>query len=131
MALPLIMLRHLQMSRSAKIGLAGIFGVGIITIVFDIVRTVETMTNTSLGSTALWTNLESTVAIMVSCMPSYRALLGGSRRVTGNSRPRKQRTSLRAESGSGEISSNRLTSLKITDRSSDDSVQVLVNIPHI
>ena len=85
MALPLDMLKGLQMSTKAKIGLAGIFCLATITIAFDILRAIEILTkNNHTGSTALWTNLESAVAVIVSCLPSFRALL--SPRKDGNAK---------------------------------------------
>lgn len=75
MALPLAMLKGLQMRTSAKVGLAGVFCCAFITIVFDILRAVETdMKGGVKGSTALWTNLESAVAVIVSCLPTLSAL---------------------------------------------------------
>ena len=75
MALPLAMLKRLQMRTTLKIGLAGIFCFAFITIGFDILRAVETDTKGGVkGSTALWTNLESAVAVIVSCLPSFTAL---------------------------------------------------------
>lgn len=75
MALPLAMLKRLQMRMPLKIGLAGIFCLAFITIGFDILRAVETETKGGVkGSTALWTNLESAVAVVVSCLPSFTAL---------------------------------------------------------
>ena len=76
MALPLTMLRSLQMRTSVKIGLTGIFCCALVTIAFDLARTVETAINAgTAGPTALWTNLESAVAVIVSCLPSFAALL--------------------------------------------------------
>ena len=75
MALPLAMLRNLQMRTPAKFGLAGVFCCAFITIIFDILRELETdMKGDIEGSTALWTNLESAVAVIVSCLPSLVAL---------------------------------------------------------
>lgn len=75
MALPLVMLRGLQMRTPAKFGLAGIFCCAFITIAFDILRAVETDIKGGVkGSTALWTNLESAIAVIVSCLPSLAAL---------------------------------------------------------
>ncbi len=63
------------MRTSVKVGLAGVFGCAFITVVFDVLRTVETVTKGGVaGSTALWTNLESAVAVIVSCLPSLTAL---------------------------------------------------------
>lgn len=75
MALPLAMLKSLQMRTSVKLGLAGVFCCAFVTIAFDILRAVETDTKGRIeGSTALWTNLESAVAVIVSCLPSVAAL---------------------------------------------------------
>ena len=69
------MLKGLQMRTSAKIGLAGVFCCAFITVAFDILRAVETDVKGGIeGSTALWTNLESAVAVIVSCLPSLPAL---------------------------------------------------------
>lgn len=75
MALPLAMLKDLQMRTPAKVGLAGVFCCAFVTVVFDILRAIETDTNGEIeGSTALWTNLESAIAVIVSCLPSFTAL---------------------------------------------------------
>ena len=75
MTLPLAMLKGLQMRTTVKVGLAGVFGCAFITIVFDILRAVKTDTEGGVqGSTALWTNLESAIAVIVSCLPSLVAL---------------------------------------------------------
>ena len=64
------------MRTPAKVGLAGVFGCAFITICFDILRAVKTDKEGAVqGSTALWTNLESAVAVIVSCLPSLVALL--------------------------------------------------------
>ena len=77
MGLPMSMLRSLQLRTTAKIGLAGVFSCAFITIIFDVTRAIETVRNDgTVGSTALWTNLESAVAVIVSCLPSFKALLG-------------------------------------------------------
>ena len=69
------MLKGLQMRTPVKAGLAGVFGCAFITIGFDILRAVKTdMDGGVQGSTALWTNLESAIAVIVSCLPSLVAL---------------------------------------------------------
>lgn len=69
------MLKGLQMRTPVKVGLAGVFCCAFITVAFDILRAVETDTKGGVkGSTALWTNLESAVAVIVSCLPSLTAL---------------------------------------------------------
>ena len=59
------------MKKSQKWGLAFIFSLAIFTVVLDIVRTVEAV----LGNQDLYTILELNFNVIVSCLPSYRALL--------------------------------------------------------
>ena len=95
MALLLAMIKGLQIGKPAKFCLAGIFSCAIITIVFDILRAVETDTHSDIkGSTALWTNLESAVAVIVSCLPSFTALFTkkNARKVAGDRGPYRQRS---------------------------------------
>ena len=89
------MLKGLQIRTPVKVGLAGVFGCAFITISFDIIRAVKTNTEGAVqGSTALWTNLESAVAVIVSCLPSLVALF--SPKAKGNHRknrdPYRQRS---------------------------------------
>ena len=79
----------------AKFGLAGVFCCAFITVVFDILRAIETDTKGGVeGSTALWTNLESAIAVIVSCFPSFAALFSSkNERSDGrNKSPYKQHT---------------------------------------
>ena len=95
MALPLAMLKGLQMRTPVKFGLAGVFCCAFITIAFDILRAVQTVTRGGVqGSTALWTNLESAIAVIVSCLPSLTALFSqqSSRNDRKNRSPYKQRS---------------------------------------
>ncbi|MCJ1414658.1 hypothetical protein MMC32_000985 [Xylographa parallela] len=77
MALPLRLLWGLKVNLQQKIALAAIFSLGFIIIAFAVVRVVET------GATfkhvnpmwlALWSMIEASVAVIVSCLPSFRAL---------------------------------------------------------
>lgn len=95
MALPLAMLKDLQMRAPAKVGLAGVFCCAFITVAFDILRAVETdMKGGVEGSTALWTNLESAIAVIVSCLPSFTALFStkNDRKFGRNVSPYRQRS---------------------------------------
>ena len=96
MALPLAMLKDLQMRTPAKIGLAGVFCCAFITVAFDILRAVETETRGGVeGSTALWTNLESAVAVIVSCLPTFTALFNTkNNRTLGKNRGRYRQKTL-------------------------------------
>lgn len=92
MALPLGMLRSLHMARSQKIGLAAIFTIVVIDIVFDILRTVYTASaylSQFPDANAVWALCEPSVAVMVCALPSYRGLLSrhnrGSSTLYGNS----------------------------------------------
>ncbi|KAL8791657.1 MAG: hypothetical protein Q9195_005740 [Heterodermia aff. obscurata] len=75
MALPLAMTPTLQIPPKAKLSLAAIFGLASFIIIFDILRTAETLRRSHIvGSVALWTDLEAAIAIIVSCLPSFVAL---------------------------------------------------------
>ncbi|TAQ87319.1 hypothetical protein B7494_g4369 [Chlorociboria aeruginascens] len=78
MALPLGMLREIRISIAQKLGLAGIAGLVIIDIVFDILRTVYTVgdyADSFPNANAVWALLEPTIAVMVCALPTYRSLL--------------------------------------------------------
>ena len=131
MALPLAMLRRLQMSMKVKLGLAGIFCCAVATIAFDIIRAVETLTDGDrLGLTALWTNLESAVAVLVSCLPILKALPGPRRKghSTNNVAPYCQRSWPLSDTDKvyrplEESSRSGTESHRVADRSFDNSIQ--------
>ena len=79
MAFPLYVLKGLQMRISQKLGLASVFCLAILIVVFDILRTISSAESARGGavgaSTALWDILEITIAVMVSCLPTYRTIL--------------------------------------------------------
>ena len=113
MALPLAMLKGLQMRTPVKLGLAGVFCFAIITIAFDILRTVETNTNGGVeGSTALWTNLESAIAVIVSCLPSLIALSNPKNEQSGGRHRGPYRQRSLAISNSAKLYINAKSSLK-------------------
>ena len=70
------MLRRLQMSMSRKLGLAAIFLIAITDVVFDITRTVYTVNGGAVALDTIWDILEPTIAVIVSSLPTYKALLG-------------------------------------------------------
>ena len=81
MALPIWMLKGMQMPASRKAGLAAIFSIAITDVVFDIVRTSFTVNGeTEVSPWTVWDILEATVAVVVSALPSYRALFGNSKK---------------------------------------------------
>ncbi|KAI9820174.1 MAG: hypothetical protein M1827_005796 [Pycnora praestabilis] len=77
MALPLRLLWSLQVNTKQKSALAVIFSVGVIVIAFSIVRVV--IVNPETGNVdpvwlALWSMLDSSIAVIVSCLPTFRVL---------------------------------------------------------
>lgn len=64
------------MSMSRKVGLAAIFLIAIIDVVFDITRTVYTVHGGVVALDTIWDILEPTIAVIVSSLPTYKALLG-------------------------------------------------------
>lgn len=79
MALPLWMLKNLKIRPRQKVGLALIFSLAIFIVALDILRTAQA----AAGNQALYTVLEINFAVIVSCLPTYRALLTiGQKRTT-------------------------------------------------
>ncbi|KAL8797266.1 MAG: hypothetical protein Q9195_000419, partial [Heterodermia aff. obscurata] len=86
MALPWWMIKDLKIDRFQKIGLALLFSVAIVCVVMDIVRTIEAVAEHQ----ALYTIIEINLVVIISCLPTYRALLAifrrrKSRRASGTS----------------------------------------------
>lgn len=76
MALPIWMLQKLQMPMSRKLGLAALFLIAITDVIFDITRTVYTVRVRT--SNTIWDIIEPAIAVIVSALPTYKALLGNS-----------------------------------------------------
>ncbi|KAL8938465.1 MAG: hypothetical protein Q9216_003878 [Gyalolechia sp. 2 TL-2023] len=75
MILPLFMIYGLQLRDSQKAILAGVFSLGFVVAIFDILRTVESLQDGTFSGVALWSSLEVTVAAIVASLPLYRVLL--------------------------------------------------------
>ena len=77
----LSMMRELQMPTRKKIGLAAVFLIATTDLIFDIPRTVFTINGGAVASSiTIWDISETTVAVMVLALPTYKALLGKSGR---------------------------------------------------
>ena len=72
MALPFWMLGDLKITMPQKLGLAIIFSVAIVCIALDIVRVVEAISQNQ----ALYTVIEINLVVVISCLPTYRTLIG-------------------------------------------------------
>ena len=73
--LPLYMLWGLQLRKSQKVVLAGVFSLGSVVAVFDILRTAESLESGTFSGVALWSSLEVTIAVIVASLPLYKVLL--------------------------------------------------------
>ena len=71
MVLPLWMLRTLQLQKRQKTGLAFVFSLATFTVILDILRTAMAVQQQQ----ALYTVLEINFAVVVSCLPTFQALL--------------------------------------------------------
>ena len=87
MALPLWMLRTLHMRTSHKIGLAWIFSLGIIIIILDILRTVESIGSSPFSEVAVYDIVENSMALIVSSISTYRSFWTNHRRKRDESKP--------------------------------------------
>lgn len=74
-ALPLFMLRELQMPTSGKVGLVALFLIAITDVIFDITRTVYTVDSGFVAYDKVWDILEPSIAVIISSLPTYKALL--------------------------------------------------------
>ena len=74
-SLAIYMIWGLQLRRTQKIVLAGIFSLGLVVAIFDILRTVESLQSGTFSGVALWSSLEVTIAVIVASLPLYRVLL--------------------------------------------------------
>ena len=98
MLLPLNLLRQLQLARRQKVGLAGVFTVGFIIIVFAIVRLVEVTQATqavqqdptrvaeSPIKLSAWSHIEGSVSIIVASLPTFRFLHRGGSTTRGSAK---------------------------------------------
>lgn len=80
MVLPGYIIRKLQMTLSKKLGLVAVFSVALVTVAFDILRTVKSLDQGAFSASSLYTSLEVTFAIIASCLPVYRAMLRTARK---------------------------------------------------
>ena len=74
--LPLWMLPRLHMPIGQKLGLAALFSIAMSDVIFDVFRTVYTGGPVNRHFTVCDV-LEPTIAVIVSSLPTYKALLGG------------------------------------------------------
>jgi len=71
MALPLWQIKGLKVSLRQKLGLVLVFSIATVCIVLDIIRTYQSLSLNII----LYTTLETNLVVIVSCLPTYRALL--------------------------------------------------------
>ena len=77
------MLKRLQMPTRRKIGLAAIFLVATSDVIIDIIRTIYSINGGPVAFNAIWDILEPSIAVIVSALPTYKAVLGSSRKQKG------------------------------------------------
>ncbi|KAF2638105.1 hypothetical protein P280DRAFT_91111 [Massarina eburnea CBS 473.64] len=77
MVIPLVMLSRMLMPTSQKLGIAFIFSLVLITIVFDTLRTVFTLSLRTdfIDENAVWSLLEPTIGVIVCALPCYGGFL--------------------------------------------------------
>lgn len=88
MLLPLGMLRAMHITTAQKWGLAGVAGLVVIDIIFDILRTIFTIgsyATTFPNANAVWALCEPSIAVMICGLPIYRSLLSRKTQPTSTS----------------------------------------------
>lgn len=76
MAMPFWMLKGLKISTPQKVALGFIFSLATVCVILDIVRVIEAVAQNQ----ALYTIIEINFVVIISCLPTYRALVGMSKR---------------------------------------------------
>ena len=77
-ALPIVMLRRLQVSMVQKVGLGVVFFLVAVDVVFDLLRTVYTLDADATSfpdANTVWALCEPSIAVMICALPSYRSIL--------------------------------------------------------
>ena len=87
MLLPLNLIWQIKITTKAKLALVGCFSLGVITITIALVRGVQIATSTAqdVVRLALWSIIESTISVIIGCLPTFKALF--SKRVSSSARP--------------------------------------------
>ena len=84
MTLPFWMLKDLKIPIPQKLGLAFIFSVALFCVALDIVRVIDAVSQNQ----ALYTVIEINSVVVISCLPTYHALLNiGKRKTSRQSHP--------------------------------------------
>ncbi|TKA77897.1 hypothetical protein B0A55_03341 [Friedmanniomyces simplex] len=81
-ALPIAIVAKVQISAPQKVALIGVLSLGVIIIGFAVARIVVTDaqgTHPEISWLALWSAIESSVAVLVCCLASFKALFTGKR----------------------------------------------------
>jgi hypothetical protein len=134
MALPMWLIFGLKMSRSQKIGLCGVLGLGVVIIIFSFIRIIVTNTvgaQPEISWLALWSSIESSVAVIVACLASFKVLLSARRGTAypspvgagyyGNvSSGRKQTGQRGSKMGTNKSSTSRVGHRDLTSATYDD-----------
>ncbi|KAL8711637.1 MAG: hypothetical protein Q9220_004047 [cf. Caloplaca sp. 1 TL-2023] len=90
MSLGLRLLHNLKISLKEKLMLGAVFSVGLIKIAFAVIRVVKVGASAEHVNPiwlALWSMVEASVAVVVVCLPSFKALFARGHRQHGRHRP--------------------------------------------
>lgn len=79
------MIHQLRLPRAQKVGLVFLFSMVLVTMALDILRSYESLNGGTFSNSIVEAVLEATFAVIVSCLPTYRALVGLRRKVKGDS----------------------------------------------
>ena len=124
------MLKDLRISKAQKIGLATIFLIAFIDILFDILRTIYTVNGGAVGLDTAFDILEPTIAVIISTLPTYRALFMTSRRRvgTGSSFGNLKTSTVSSNSKSAKRSAYELSPSEIGFDLSESSIGSFTNM---
>ena len=140
MILPLFMLPQLRIDISQKLGLAFIFMICFVTIGLELLRIIQSIHPGIMAAHVLYGVLTANLTVIISCIPTYRSLLGVRRNVresryafwgSSSEQRRSKANSDRSEENLYETQQTvELSEEKISQRTSNSSDPMAEPLPH-
>lgn len=128
MILPIYLAIGLKMSLKQKVSLVAVLALGCIVTVFSVIRIIVTYTVTTqpeVSWLALWSTIESSIAVMVACLPSFKVLVAQNR--GGSSSNSKSRSKYADMAGSAHQSGTGRSRFGQVSRSATVTSKVLAS----
>ena len=84
------MIRTIRLPVSQKLALTALFLLALIDVAFDVIRTVQTLSGSSLSPYTIWDILEPAIAVIICALPTYKTLWGKGNQIKKEQQQRQQ-----------------------------------------